>query len=46
MGPAQFIQTISSTDNTSSGLFGWHWKANVESRGEIYNVQELKHLFV
>ena len=34
MGPAQFIQTISSTDKTS-----------VESRG-IYNVQEVKHLFV
>ena len=26
--------------------FGWHWKANVESRGKIYNVQELKHLLV
>ena len=26
--------------------FGWHWKANVESRGKIYNGQELKHLFV
>ena len=23
--------------------FGWHWKANVESRGEIYYVQELKN---
>ena len=43
---AQFIQTISSTDKTSSGLFRWHWKANVESRGKIYNTQELKHLFV
>ena len=44
MEHAQFIQTISSTAKTSSSLFGWHWKANVESRGKIYNVQELKTL--
>ena len=46
VGPVQFIQTFSSTDKTSSSLFGWHWKANVESCDEIHNVQELKHLFV
>ena len=46
MGPAQFIRTISSTDNTSSSLLDGTEKANVESRGKIYNVLELKHLFV
>ena len=46
MGPAQFIHTISSADNTSTGLLEGTGRANVDSRGEIYYVQELKHLFV
>ena len=37
---------LSSTVKTSAGLLDGTGKADVESRGEIYYVQELKHLFV
>ena len=45
MGLAQFIQTISSTDKTSSGLLDGSGKQMLNLVAEIYNVQALKHLF-
>ena len=44
MGLAPFIQTIYSTNTTSSGLLDGTGKQMLNSRGKIYNVQELKTL--
>ena len=44
MRPAQLIQTISSADNTSSGLLDGTGKQLLSSRSKIFNVQELKTL--